>query len=136
MSPQKTHQDIANLKTDIQAENRAHRVGQTRPVDVYRLITRDTIEDQIRALHVSKLELGERVAQDASEASINKAGEEIVKSMLLEDLQKEHVVGAPEDETHVFDATVNEKSAVDLKDAFRDGLEDNGVKVASKQAQF
>lgn len=49
-----------------------------------------------------------------------------MKSMLLEDLQKEHVVDAP----------VQEKSAADLKDAFRDGLESKGVKVASKQAQF
>ncbi|KAK8162696.1 SNF2 family N-terminal domain-containing protein [Phyllosticta citrichinensis] len=51
-----------NPQDDIQAENRAHRVGQTREVEVIRLVTKSTIEEQIHALGESKLALDARVA--------------------------------------------------------------------------
>lgn len=51
-----------NPQDDIQAENRAHRVGQTREVEVIRLVTRGTIEEQIHALGETKLALDDRVA--------------------------------------------------------------------------
>ncbi len=46
-----------NPAVEDQATDRAHRIGQVRPVTVYRLVTRDTIEEQILALHESKREL-------------------------------------------------------------------------------
>lgn len=46
-----------NPAVEDQATDRAHRIGQTRAVTVYRLVTRDTIEEQILALHESKREL-------------------------------------------------------------------------------
>ena len=55
-----------NPQDDIQAENRAHRVGQTREVEVVRLVTKDTIEEQIFALGKSKLELDDRVAGESN----------------------------------------------------------------------
>lgn len=36
-----------NPQVDLQAMDRAHRIGQTRPVSIYRLITRNTIEEKI-----------------------------------------------------------------------------------------
>jgi DNA helicase INO80 len=36
-----------NPTIDAQAMDRAHRLGQTRPVTVYRLITRKTVEERI-----------------------------------------------------------------------------------------
>lgn len=36
-----------NPVRDLQAMDRAHRIGQTRTVSVYRLITRNTIEEKI-----------------------------------------------------------------------------------------
>lgn len=43
---------------DAQAQDRAHRIGQTKPVLVYRLVTAHTIEDTIlqRATDKRKLE--------------------------------------------------------------------------------
>jgi SNF2 family DNA or RNA helicase len=43
-----------NPAVEDQATDRAHRIGQTRPVTVYRLITRGTIEEQIVAMHGDK----------------------------------------------------------------------------------
>jgi superfamily II DNA or RNA helicase len=43
-----------NPAVEDQATDRAHRIGQTRPVTVFRLIARGTIEEQIVALHGDK----------------------------------------------------------------------------------
>jgi superfamily II DNA or RNA helicase len=43
-----------NPAVEDQATDRAHRIGQTRPVTVYRLVLKNSIEQQILALHESK----------------------------------------------------------------------------------
>jgi superfamily II DNA or RNA helicase len=43
-----------NPAVEDQATDRAHRIGQTRSVTVYRLVLKDSIEQQILALHDSK----------------------------------------------------------------------------------
>ena len=43
-----------NPATEAQAVDRAHRIGQTRPVVVYRLIAKDTIEEKVMALQEKK----------------------------------------------------------------------------------
>ncbi len=46
-----------NPAVEDQATDRAHRIGQDRAVTVYRLVAKDTIEEQILALHADKREL-------------------------------------------------------------------------------
>lgn len=46
-----------NPYNDKQAEDRCHRMGQTRPVTIYRLITEDTIEDGMLMVAEEKLKL-------------------------------------------------------------------------------
>jgi len=46
-----------NPAVEDQATDRAHRIGQERPVTVFRLVAKDTIEEQILALHAEKREL-------------------------------------------------------------------------------
>ncbi|KAG0005564.1 hypothetical protein BGZ80_009859 [Entomortierella chlamydospora] len=53
-----------NPHNDKQAEDRAHRVGQTRDVEVIKLISKDTIEEQIYQLANLKLKLDQHVSQD------------------------------------------------------------------------
>ena len=75
-----------NPQDDIQAENRAHRVGQTRDVEVVRLVTKDTIEEQILALGETKLALDARVADSTNQADGIKAenqGKKMVEEMLI-----------------------------------------------------
>lgn len=52
--------DLAwNAAAENQAVDRAHRIGQTRPVDVRRLIIKDTIEQRILALQEKKSALAD-----------------------------------------------------------------------------
>lgn len=73
-----------NPQDDKQAENRAHRVGQTREVEVVRLVTKDTVEEQILALGDSKLLLDGRVAGDEDSGKMEAIGEKTVARMLFE----------------------------------------------------
>ncbi|MBX3628441.1 MAG: DEAD/DEAH box helicase [Nitrosomonas sp.] len=53
-----------NPAVEDQASDRAHRMGQKRPVTVYRLIVKDTIEDKIVALHKHKRDLADSLLAD------------------------------------------------------------------------
>lgn len=48
-----------NPAVEDQAADRAHRIGQTRPVVVHRLIARDTVEERILELHARKRSLSD-----------------------------------------------------------------------------
>ena len=50
-----------NPAVEAQAVDRAHRIGQTRPVLVYRLVSRDTIEEKVVALKERKAALFSQV---------------------------------------------------------------------------
>ncbi len=54
-----------NPAAEDQASDRAHRIGQTRPVTIYRLVTRGTIEEQIVELHRHKRDLADRLLEGA-----------------------------------------------------------------------
>ncbi|KAL7628788.1 DNA-dependent ATPase fun30 [Parahypoxylon ruwenzoriense] len=76
-----------NPQDDVQASNRAHRIGQTREVEVIRIITSNSIERFIYNSCVKKLMLAARVerehgVEDEDEESVE---EQCRKLMLLED---------------------------------------------------
>ncbi|BCU78828.1 DEAD/DEAH box helicase [Luteolibacter sp. LG18] len=48
-----------NPAAEAQATDRAHRIGQTRPVTVYRLLTRGTVEEKVVRLQATKRELAQ-----------------------------------------------------------------------------
>ena len=52
-----------NPAVEDQASDRAHRIGQERPVTVYRLVGKDTIEEQIVALHQYKRDLADAILE-------------------------------------------------------------------------
>ena len=58
-----------NPAVEDQATDRAHRIGQTQAVTVFRLVAKDTIEEQILSLHASKRELIAGVLDGADRAA-------------------------------------------------------------------
>ena len=64
-----------NPAAEDQASDRAHRIGQTRPVTIYRLVAKGTIEEQIVALHHHKRDLAERLLEGADAPARLDAGE-------------------------------------------------------------
>lgn len=52
-----------NPAAEDQASGRAHRIGQQRPVTVYRLVHKGTLEEKIVALHQDKRELADSVLE-------------------------------------------------------------------------
>ena len=58
-----------NPAVEDQASDRAHRLGQTKPVTVYRLIAAGTVEEKILALHRQKRDLVDAVLAGADRAA-------------------------------------------------------------------
>lgn len=58
-----------NPAVEDQASDRAHRIGQHRPVTVYRLVAKGTIEEQILAMHEDKRALVAGVLEGKDEAA-------------------------------------------------------------------
>ena len=63
-----------------QATDRAHRIGQDRPVTVYRLIARDTVEEAIVEMHKAKRSLVEELL--AGSGTSSKLGADEILAML------------------------------------------------------
>ena len=63
-----------NPQAEEQAVDRTHRIGQDKPVMVYRLVSADTIEEKVMALKEKKAELFARVVEGAGEAETGGEG--------------------------------------------------------------
>jgi superfamily II DNA or RNA helicase len=64
-----------NPAVEAQASDRAHRIGQTRPVTVYRLIATGTIEERIVELHRKKRDLADSLLDESHAAATLGAAE-------------------------------------------------------------
>ena len=62
-----------NPAVENQATDRAHRIGQRRPVTVYRLIASDTVEERVLALHKEKQAIAEDVLEGTGSAALSPA---------------------------------------------------------------
>lgn len=60
-----------NPAVEDQASDRAHRIGQQRPVTIYRMVTAGTIEEQIQKLHATKRDLAESVLAGSDGSTVN-----------------------------------------------------------------
>jgi SNF2 family DNA or RNA helicase len=58
-----------NPAVEDQASDRAHRIGQQRPVTIYRLVAKGTIEDQIVDLHHQKRDLANSLLEGTDMSS-------------------------------------------------------------------
>ena len=67
-----------NPAVEDQASDRSHRMGQTRSVNVYRLITAGTVEEQILRLHEQKRSLADSILSDQHDGA-TLSGQEIIQ---------------------------------------------------------
>ncbi|WP_151632521.1 DEAD/DEAH box helicase [Noviherbaspirillum aerium] len=72
-----------NPAVEDQASDRAHRIGQQRPVTIYRLIARHTVEEGIVELHKRKRELADSLLE-GSEAAVKLSPDEMLELLRLE----------------------------------------------------
>ncbi|KAJ4382637.1 DNA-dependent ATPase fun30 [Didymella sp. IMI 355093] len=121
-----------NPQDDIQAENRAHRVGQTREVEVVRLVTKETVEEQIYALGVSKLELDKMVqGEEQDDTSTNKGKKKALTSgTATPALTKADEAGINAVEAMLLQQMMG-KGEGDVKDQFKEGLEKAGLDLSA-----
>jgi SNF2 family DNA or RNA helicase len=57
-----------NPAVEDQAADRAHRIGQDRPVMVYRMVAKDTVEERILALQERKRNLADVALGESNQA--------------------------------------------------------------------
>jgi superfamily II DNA or RNA helicase len=67
-----------NPAVEAQAIDRAHRIGQTRPVFAFRLIARDTVEEKVLELQATKRRLAEAIVR---------ADSSLIRDLRREDLE-------------------------------------------------
>ncbi|EEB06877.1 helicase SWR1 [Schizosaccharomyces japonicus yFS275] len=93
---------------DLQAEDRAHRVGQTKQVTVIRLITKNTVEEYIQRLANTKLALDMSLSSENKDREM--LGEKLVQDMLEADIPQTTVgneVNEPTTENNETASTLN-----------------------------
>jgi superfamily II DNA or RNA helicase len=61
-----------NPATEAQAADRVHRIGQEKPVFIYRLVARDTVEERMLELQRAKQQLAENALQGAASATLTR----------------------------------------------------------------
>lgn len=58
-----------NPAIEDQASDRAHRIGQSRPVTIYRLVAKNTIEEKIVRLHATKRDLADSLLDGTDQSA-------------------------------------------------------------------
>ena len=139
-----------NPQDDVQAENRAHRVGQVREVEVVRLVTKGTVEEQIYRLGVSKLELDKMVAgegegeevkggkgkkkggkEEGGLDSVEEKGLKAVQMMLMEEMDMLEKEGEGKGEEGGKKDGGKAEANGDVKSEYLDGLKKAGLDMSA-----
>ena len=78
-----------NPHNDRQAADRAYRIGQRRDVEIVKLISRGTIEEDMYRLGATKLALDEAVAGETEDGDGDSKVERIMRASLMDTLRRQ-----------------------------------------------
>ncbi|TIB67714.1 hypothetical protein E3P77_01420 [Wallemia ichthyophaga] len=101
-----------NPQVDIQAMDRVHRIGQTKPVLIFRLVTKNSVEQKMMTTAKGKRKLESMVIsqghykQDNSGKKVNTTHERLTKA--LDELDITNVRTATDDEKLISDEEMNQ----------------------------
>lgn len=118
-----------NPHQDLQAQDRAHRIGQTREVRILRLITEDSVEELILSRAHAKLEIDGKVIQAGKFDNKSTAEEQeaFLRSLLeaeeakrnqndedddIDDEELNEILARSEEETEIFHQIDMERNAI------------------------
>lgn len=73
-----------NPQIQEQAIDRVYRIGQTKPVDIYELTVKNTVEDNILKLQKTKRQLANAVTSNSSKINANSISNNLTKKELLQ----------------------------------------------------
>ena len=133
-----------NPQTDIQARERAWRLGQKRAVTIYRLVTTGTIEEKIYQRQIFKTAISNRVLVDPKQKRLFSSGELKELFTLKEDLGRGGGDGreggrvdeeAPNDTAMEFMEGVVKRSDLNKKGRGRKGRRNKGEKKKRKRRE-
>ncbi|RCN36202.1 protein, SNF2 family [Ancylostoma caninum] len=102
-----------NPMKDLQAIDRAHRIGQTRKVNVYRLITQGTIEDKVMSLHKFKQDTADALIGADNRSLQTMATDELMSMFILDGEQPSKENGGPEAKKKRKSASAADTSSVE-----------------------
>ncbi|CUG07318.1 SNF2 helicase, putative [Bodo saltans] len=116
-----------NPTIDLQAQDRCHRIGQTRPVTIFRLVTHHTVEEKILEKAREKKMLNNVVIRGGQFASIANVGGENAEQQQLVSSASNHEEAA--DEQSSADALYSSlfSTATSLRSFFHDLDEDADI---------
>ncbi|CAH1794395.1 unnamed protein product [Owenia fusiformis] len=88
-----------NPMKDLQAMDRAHRIGQKKVVNVYRLITRGTLEEKIMGLQKFKLNIANTVISQENSSLQTMGTDQLLDLFSLDNKTKGSTLGQKSDES-------------------------------------
>lgn len=120
-----------NPHQDLQAQDRAHRIGQTKEVRIYRMVTKNSIEEYIVKRAQEKLNLDGKVIQAGrfDHKSTAEERDEMLKALLAQDsLAGEFSSGGT---TSPLPTTLNEEEDDDLNNSEEEGDENSNTNIGN-----
>ncbi|KAL4401794.1 chromatin remodeling complex Adenosinetriphosphatase [Malassezia pachydermatis] len=111
-----------NPQADLQAMDRAHRIGQKKQVYVYRFVTDNSIEERILERAAQKLRLDQLVIQQGRTSAQPKTGQ--MKDDLVDMIQ------------HGAERIINSKESMEVKDDIDEIIAKGEARTAELQAKY